>query len=64
MLPSLLRPAAALCGAGADKIALHVRQATKYSNHQSPGTGDGVGPQLRERLELRLGVHDGSDDGE
>jgi hypothetical protein len=29
-LPALLRPAAALGGAGADKVALHVRQAAQY----------------------------------
>jgi len=58
MLPALLRPAAAFGGAGADKIALHVREAAEYGNHQSPGASAGVGPRLGERAELRLGVDD------
>jgi hypothetical protein len=32
VLAALLRPAAALCRAGADKIALDVRQAAEYGN--------------------------------
>ncbi len=45
-LPALLRPAAALGGAGADKVALHVGQAAENGNHQAPGAGAGVGPRL------------------
>ena len=63
-LPALLRAAAALGGAGADKIALHVGEAAQHGYHQSPGPGAGVGPWLRQRTELRLGVHDLLDDGE
>jgi hypothetical protein len=37
------------------------RQLFKMLDVQSPGTGDGVGPRLRERPELRLGVHDAFD---
>ena len=48
MLAALLRPAAALGGASADKIALHVRQPAENGNHRSPGAGAGVGPRLRE----------------
>ena len=46
-LPALLRPAAALGGAGADKVALHVRQSAQNGNHQPPGASAGVGPRLR-----------------
>ena len=63
-LPALRCPAAALGGAGTDKIALHVRQAAEYGNHQAPGAGAGVSPRLRERTKLRLGVHDLLNDGE
>src|SRR5205823_12044845 len=45
MLAALLRPAAALGGAGADQIALQVREAAENSNHQAPGAGAGVGPR-------------------
>ncbi len=45
-LSALLRPAAALGGAGADKIALHVGQAAQHGNHQPPGAGSGIGPRL------------------
>ena len=48
MLPALLRPAAAFGGAGADKVALHVRQPAKNGNHQAAGAGAGVGPRLGE----------------
>ena len=64
MLTALLRPAAALGGAGADQIALHVREAAENSNHQASGAGVGVGPRLRQGSKLRLGVHDLLDDGE
>ena len=57
-LPALLRPAAALGGAGADKIALHVGEASEDGDHQPPGAGAGVGPRLGEGSELRFGVHD------
>ena len=63
-LPALFRPAAALGGVGADKIALYVCQSAQHGNHQPPGAGAGVGPRLRKRAELRLGVHDLLDDGE
>jgi hypothetical protein len=63
-LPALLRPAAALGGAGSDKIALHVREAAENGNHQAPGAGAGVGPRLGKRTELRLRVHVLLDDGE
>jgi hypothetical protein len=36
VLPALLCPAAALGGAGADKIALHVGEAAENGNHQAP----------------------------
>ena len=52
MLTALLRPAAALGGAGADKVALHVGQAAENGNHQAPGAGAGVGPRLGKRTEL------------
>ena len=63
-LPALLRPAAALGGAGADKIALHVGESSENGNHQAPGAGASVSPRLGKRPELRLGVHDLLDDGE
>jgi hypothetical protein len=61
-LPELLCPAAALGGAGADWIALHVRQSAQHGNHKPPGAGAGVGPRLGQRTELRLGIHDLLDD--
>src|ERR1700747_3361978 len=64
MLSLGLGTAPAFGGAGADKIALHVREASEYNEHQAPGAGIGVGPRLRERAELRLGVHDAFDDAE
>jgi hypothetical protein len=63
LLPALLRPGAALSGAGADKIAFDVRQAARHSNHRPPGAGAGVSPRLRQRTELRLRVPDLLDDG-
>ena len=39
MLPALLRAAAALGGAGADKIALDVGEAAEDGNHKPPGAG-------------------------
>ncbi len=51
MLPALLRPAAALRGAGADKIALHVGQAAEYGQHQAALRRSGVGPSVVERAE-------------
>ena len=56
-LPALLRPAAAVGGAGADKVALHVSEAAENGNHQAPGAGAGIGPRFGERTELRFGVH-------
>ena len=64
MLAALLRPTATLGGAGADNIALYIGEAAENGNHQAPGAGAGVGPWLRHRTELRLGVHDPLDDGE
>jgi hypothetical protein len=46
-LPALLRPAAALGGAGADKVALDVGEPSEDGNHQPPRAGAGVGPRLR-----------------
>ena len=43
-LPALLRPAAALGDAGADKITFNVGQAAENGNHQAPGAGAGVEP--------------------
>jgi hypothetical protein len=62
--PLGLGAAPALGGAGADKVALHVRQSTQHGNHEPPGAGAGVGPRLGERTELRLGVHDALNNGE
>src|SRR5262249_16232682 len=39
--PSFSRP-------HADQVALHVRQAAEYRQHQAPGAGAGVGPRLCE----------------
>src|SRR6516162_3052048 len=64
MLAALLRPPAALGGASADQIALHIREAAENSNDQAFGAGAGVGPRLRQGSKLRLGVHDLLDDGE
>ena len=55
---------AAFGGAGADKIALDIGEASKYGEHQAPGAGAGVGPRFRQGAELRLGVHDPFDDSE
>jgi hypothetical protein len=44
-----LGAAPAFGGAGADKIALHVRQAAEYGKHQAPGAGAGVGPRFGPR---------------
>ena len=55
---------AAFGGAGADKIALHIGQASENRQHQPPGAGAGVGPRFRQGSELRLGVHDALDDAE
>jgi hypothetical protein len=46
VLPALLGRAAALGGAGADKVALDVGEAAQHGNHQAPGAGAGVGPRL------------------
>jgi len=62
VLPSGLGAAPALGGAGADQIALHVREASEYRQHQAPGAAAVVGPRFRQRSELRLGVHDPLDD--
>jgi class 3 adenylate cyclase len=61
VLPALLRPAAALSGAGADKVAFYVRQPAEHRNHQPSGAGAGIGPRLGQRAELRprMGVNVG-----
>jgi hypothetical protein len=53
-----LGAAPAICGAGADKIALDVGQPAENRQHQAPGAGAGLDPRLRAKSELRLGVHD------
>jgi hypothetical protein len=62
MLSAGLGAAPTFGGAGANKVALHVRQAAENSNHQPPGAG--VGPQFRQGSELRLGVDDMFDNAE
>src|SRR5712671_5761161 len=51
-LPALLGPAAALGGAGADKVTLHIGETAKDGDHQPPGAGASVGPRLRQRAEF------------
>jgi hypothetical protein len=41
-----LGAATAFGGAGADKVALHVRKAAEYRQHQAPGAGAGIGPRF------------------
>jgi hypothetical protein len=36
VLAALLRAAAALGGTGADKVALHMREAAQHGNHEPP----------------------------
>ena len=62
MLAALLRPAAALGGARADRS--RATSEAENSNHQVPGAGAGVGPRPRQGPKLRLGVRDLLDDGE
>jgi hypothetical protein len=64
MLSTGLGAAPAFGGAGADKIALDIGQASEYRQHQAPGAGAGVGPRFRQGSKLRLGVHDPLDDAE
>jgi len=64
VLPSGLGAVPAFGCARADKIALNIREASEYSEHQAPGTGAGVSPRLCQRSKLRLGVDDALDDGE
>ena len=72
MLPAVLcavavaaaAAAAAFGGAGADQVALHIRQTAQYGNHQPAGAGRGVCPRLGQRPELPPCVHDLLDDGE
>jgi len=54
IMPALLRPAAALGGAGADQVALHVREAAENGYHQPPGAG--AGPRGRARTWLPAGT--------
>jgi hypothetical protein len=63
-MPARLGAAPALRRAGADKIALNVGEAAKDGNHQAPGAGGGVGPQLGQRAELPARIDDALDDGE
>jgi hypothetical protein len=56
MLSLGLGAAASFGGAGADKIALHVGEASEDGEHQAPGAG--VGPRLGQGSKLRLGVRD------
>jgi hypothetical protein len=63
MLSLGLGAAPAFGGAGADKIALYVGEASEDGEHQAPGAGAGVGPPLGEGSELRLGVRDALEDG-
>src|SRR3954464_13278820 len=46
MLSLGLGAAPAFSSAGADKIALNVRQPAENGNHQAPGAGAGIGPRL------------------
>ena len=64
MLPLGLGAAPAFGGTGADKIALHVGEASENGEHQAPGAAGAIGPRLGKRTELRVGVHDALDDGE
>ena len=64
MLSACLRPATAFRRAGADEIALHVRQSAEHANHQPSGAGGCVSPRLSQRPELPAHVHDLPDDGE
>jgi hypothetical protein len=60
-----LGAAPAFGGAGADKIALHVGEASEYREHQAPGAAAAaVGPRFRQGSELRLGVDDALGDAE
>ena len=46
------------------RIRSRSTSASEYGEHQAPGAGAGVRPRLRQRSELRLGVHDALDDAE
>jgi hypothetical protein len=56
--------APARCRAGTDEIALNVREAAEYRQHQATSADAGISPRFRQRAELRLGVHDALDDAE
>jgi len=59
-----LSAAPAFGRAGSDQIALHIREASEYRQHQAPSAGASVGPRFRQGSELRLGVHDALHDAE
>jgi hypothetical protein len=59
-----LGSAPALCGAGADQVALHVRQAAQHGQHQPPSASTSVGPRLGQRPESRPGIGDPFHDAE
>jgi hypothetical protein len=46
VLPASYCPAPAFRRAGADQVALHVRQLAEDSDHQPAGAGGGIGPRL------------------
>jgi hypothetical protein len=60
-LSSGLGAVPALGGARSDQVALNIGQAAEYRQHQPRGAGTGVGPRLRERSKMRLGVDDALD---
>jgi hypothetical protein len=65
--PCAARASAPGCGPwrrGADKIALHVGEASKDGDHQPPGAGAGVVPRFCQRAELRPRVYDALEDAE
>jgi hypothetical protein len=45
-------------------VALHIREAAEYGEHQAPSAGAGVGSRLGKGTESRLGIHDAFDDSE
>ena len=64
MLAAQFGAGAAFAGAGADQIALYVRETAEHGNHQPPRAGRCVRPRLREAEKLPAGVDDLFDDGE
>jgi hypothetical protein len=47
-LPTRLRPLPAFAGAGADQLALELRQSAEHGQHQTPVRGRRVGPRVGE----------------